>query len=116
MSINTDRNMPVVNNDFTVVELGSTSSNGDKLIPAIMVKMNSALTIVPTGDIKGLLISNDHASHKCYINSEDMASSATRGLVLDTGDAIYFAIRDGCRDGNAITYSTSGTVSVAVYY
>ena len=112
-------NLPAINGDFTVIELAATSGSGDDILANISAEIalefgsgDPRLSMQPTG----LLISNDHASATVYVNSVTAASGAARGVAISPGNALYLAIIAQPNPANAVTYSTTGTASVAVFY
>ena len=109
-------NLPAVNGNFTVIELAATSGSGDDILANINAEIalefgtgDTRLSMQPTG----LLISNDHASATVYVNSVTAASGAAR---VSPGNALYLGIIAQPNPANAVTYSTTGTASVAVFY
>jgi hypothetical protein len=119
ISSSTIANLPAVNGQFTVIELAATSGSGDDIFANIGVEIaaefgasDPRLMMQPTG----LLISNDHASATVYINSVTAASGAARGVAITPGNALFLGIVGLPNSSNGLTYSTTGTASVAVFY
>jgi len=116
-------NTPTIDSNFCIVEVGSNGSTTD-LIDAVETEIATefaaaGVTAPPKGTIKSMLISNDHATEKCYLKSKFMTSGVSRGILLDAGDAIFLALGSSHPPAsNAIEFAAAGvcTLSVACFY
>jgi len=117
-------NLPTISDQFVIVEIGSGGSGFTNLITAVETEIGLEFTAAgetppPKGMIKSVLISNDHATEKVYLQSQFMTSAASRGILLDSGDAIFLAFGSGLPLAtNSLGFDAAGacTLSVACFY
>ena len=117
-------NNPTVSGSFCIVEIGSAGGGFTNLITAVENEIATEFGAAgvappPRGTIKSMLISNDHATEKVYLQSEFMASGSARGILLDAGDAIFLALGEELPPtSNSIGFDAAAacTLSVACFY
>lgn len=114
-------NLPVLDSQFFVVELGHAGTPSD-FFADLRAEINiefAAAGETPPQNLRAVLISNDHASHACYLSSKFMRSAVDRGICLEAGDAIFLALGSG-EPGttNSFEYGSNNavTLSVACFY
>tara|TARA_R110002012_G_scaffold311969_1_gene521993 strand:+ start:1664 stop:2044 length:381 start_codon:yes stop_codon:yes gene_type:complete len=114
-------NLPVVNGDFTVVQVPSSGAGatGVDFMAALDLALNNLGAALPKtfpSVKRAIVISNDHATVPCYIRSRG-SNTDNRGIKIAAGESLFLAITGVPGGGNEIYYqATSGTLSVAVYF
>jgi len=111
LTIAQKNNLPIINEDTLIVEIGNNGTPGS--LTTALVSAGAP------GNIRSLLISNDHASEVCYLSTKSKRSGVSRGIRLDPGDAIFLATSGGYPPAaDDLEFGGAGTVtlSVACFY